>query len=379
MPSPDKELRKSIAVCHILRDMQFLARIVHDIAADQENRVIVSLAVNALTSFMVHESASYIRQSAPEYVELANLVSSDELAASRHSVKLFDGDATGYIGITALFEDGFLEADRKEFIDSIPYVAFRPLGVDLGITFLGGKLIYTTNVLQFNLGLRPGVAYQDDAGPRLIEMARQCSAFASSIGAAAGVTGPGGSFASKFTDDMFRMRDTVANGFYRDLADRGLPIGISASLAAACGMLNILNMMVGMDASDENGPTATKLHFVILWHAIRALEEIRLNFVDLLSSRSKNHLSEALNYSPAALILDNNEKRLRNALVHYGLSKHYPVAQLDVSKPLFGLVETVHPSLDYVSFQSIVYATSARLAEILNRWLNILPTVGRAP
>lgn len=378
VPSPDKVLRKNIAICHIVRDMQFIARIAHDIVADQGNRVTVSLAASALTSFMVYESAGFIRKSASEYQDLADLISSEELTASRHSLKLFDGDEAGYVGITALFEDGFLEADRKEFIESISFAFLRPLGVDLGLTFLNDKLIYTTHALQFNLGLGPGAAYQKNSGQRLMEMARQCSQFATTIGSATGIAGPGGSFAKGFHDDMFHARDTVSNNFYRDLADPALADGLSASLAAISGMLNTLTLMVGLDVSDDNGPTATKLHYVVLWHATRALAEIRLRFGESLNSVSREALDHALDLGPAAVVLRDGENRLRNALVHYGLNKYYPTAQLDVSKPLFGLVETVHPSLEYLEFQRIVYRASAQLAEILNQWLQISPSVGRA-
>lgn len=377
VPSPDKALRKNIAICHIVRDMQFLARIVHDIVADQKNRTTVSLAVSALTSFMVHESAGFIRKGAPEYQDLAELISSGEMTASRHSVKLFDGDETGYVGITALFEDGFLQADREVFIESIKLASLQPLGVDLGLTFLGDRLIYTTNALQFNLGLGPGAAYQKDSEQRLMEMARQCSQFATSIGSASGVTGPGGSFAGNFNDDMFHARDTVASNFYADLADPALTDGLSASLAAICGMLNTLTTMIGLDISDDNGPTATKLHFVVLWHAIRALVEIRQNLGESLNSASREALDQVLKLGPAAAVLSDGDSRLRNALVHYGLSKHYPTAQLSASKPLFGLVETVYPSLDYFEFQNIVYGASSQLAEVLHQWLQISPSVGR--
>ncbi|MCO1659391.1 hypothetical protein [Pseudonocardia humida] len=378
MSSPDKVLRKKIAICHIVRDMQFLSRVAYDIVANQNNRVIVSLATNALTSFMVYESARFIRGSAPEYLDLANVVLSEELTASRHSVKLFDGDEAGYVGVSALFEDGFLQADREAFIESIGFAPLRAFGVDLGLTFLGGKLIYTTNALQFNLGLGPGAAYQKDSGQRLMEMARQCSQFATSIGSATGITGPGGSFVGRFDDSMFCARDTVASTFYVDLADPALADGLSASLAAICGMLNTLTLMIGLDTSIDNGPTVTKLHFVVLWHGVRALAEIQAKFGEFLSPASKAALNQALNLGSAAVVLTDGDNRLRNALVHYGLNRHYPVAQLDPSRPLFGLVETVYPSLDYFEFQKIVYDATSRLAEVLNQWLQISPTIGRA-
>ncbi len=80
-----------------------------------------------------------------------------------------------------MFEEGFLVEDKSHFIESIRLEVARPLGVDVGLTFMGPDLIYTTQALQFNLGLDPGSAYESDIGARMHEMARQVAAFATSI------------------------------------------------------------------------------------------------------------------------------------------------------------------------------------------------------
>ncbi len=84
-----------------------------------------------------------------------------------------------------------------------------------------------------------------------------------------------------------------------------------------------------------------------------------------------------MDHGSAGAILDDGERRLRNALVHYGLNKFIPVARLDVQQPLSGLVETIYPNLTFHEFQEIVYERVERVADILNRWLDVSPTVGR--
>jgi hypothetical protein len=361
-----KTLRRAISLAHIVRDMQFVRRLIEDSLDESSRKIPAMYAYMPFVAIMVYEAAAYLKKLGTKYHSLYDLIDSPQLAGSRHSSKLFDGYADGFDGVNAFFEAGVLSADRQYFIDSIRFRSLRFLGTDLGITAYGNVPVYTTHSVQFTLGIDPRLVKRDNMSAALFDLSRQCAQFADLVSMNTEWSGP--SFIRGLNLDGFSFDDVVAAAYYERAFDECLPDGATASLTVMQTTLNTLNTLISLDTCEKSRATVCKLHFIMARHVSAALSQIRERFADQLSDTSMELLHQALAEDPAAEILQRSSNMARNALIHYGLTKDFPDSELDVDRPLFGIVESAHPNLGYANFSRMTLEQSRRLSEILNKW-----------
>ena len=364
--STAREVRQAIATSHIIADMAFLRRFGEDLRGRQQETAVPVMSFTSYIFLLVHESARYIRRLGPEYAMLTEVVHAAQIEAGRHSIKIFDDTERGYAGVTEFFESGVIPAERRYFIDKVRFKLGGLLGNDLGIYTYDGKVISTTHTLQFSWGLQPGTREAQEWGPMLFEASRQCGQYVAAI--ADNVDWRGPSFLNALDLAKIKNRDTVAAKYYKRSFDQIITEGLSATLTAVMANLNVLNSLISLDHLGQSAPTISKLHYITLRHATRALQEVRSRYHSSLSDYSLEQLSHALDNDPAREVTQADDPGLRNSLLHYGISKRTPVDKLSVSRPLYGLVETFFPNLTFETFRQMVLAQSERLSAILNTW-----------
>jgi hypothetical protein len=291
------------------------------------------------------------------------------LAASRHSTKLFNDTQKSHLELLADFTESaasdrswFLQTNRAPGLVRILVRLGFPIN-DTSVLLYGGRLLCTSQSINFHAGLRPGA---DGAETR--DRASELASYLSGLCGAVSEAWSGDDYLR-----FWRTNDAVAwdaqyEKLYRAMFP-ALPLAEGIALSAVRADLFLLQLMRELvPASDPLAPATFKFRFAGVWQIIETLRAIAKPGTTFnLTAQMRNDLDVLLGSDHLAVMRTSGARSLRNVLVHYGLGRLDP-ARLNWLDPLLGLPELLLEGRSWGAVDQIVEQQIARLSDLIDSW-----------
>lgn len=362
-------IEHQVALSLVFGDMAFARRYIDGILAraSEENAHVLSFGMTRYLPLYVHEAHKAVTVVSPELAAMLAVDNADIVERSRHTVKLFDdtGPAGGVTGITAKL-DNIAGVHRDYFLDNTWFPPARFLETDMAVYHYRRRLIATTATAAFHLGLPPELIKDDAAmAQALVSLSSGLARYVSDFAGASDWQGP--SFMNVADLRAVKDQDIRSATFYAGLFDPSLPDQALAALVAFQCSMNFLVLVLAEDPNPASTEPVFKLKLVTLYHVLSSLAKFKAAFGTSLAPTSGNMLDAILDHPGTALLTDGSTKGLRNTLMHY-LPRGPAIARLDLSRPLYGLVEAHCPGLDFAGMAKSVDEHASFVAALLNEW-----------
>ncbi|MFD6995052.1 hypothetical protein ACFWA5_01960 [Streptomyces mirabilis] len=363
--SASASLKHEIATRLIESDLMFSRRFLGSVLADQRNSVIPVFCMNNYLSLFIYESHRTLKVIDPQRAALLAYSYEDVIEKARHSVKLFDGSKVGHAGVLSDFT-AIIAAGREKFLNNTWFPPARVLETDLGEWRYRGRLVTTTQVASFFMGI-PTIAMSDipAIGRTLMAVAETQAHFVDQV--TESLPWDGSSFMTTMSFGELKSRDRRSERYFKRLFDPALSDELTASLSAFQCSLNFLDVMLSADQSAASAETMLKLRFITLYHVLSSLTELKAEYGSKLSSASLGLLDAILSHQSSVTIMHANGRGFRNTLVHYTPEERI-VPQLSLSLPYYGLVEKYYPAHDFPTLSQELGEHTTRVATLLDEW-----------
>lgn len=245
-------------------------------------------------------------------------------SAARMSGKYFDDSKRSLSHIFNHFE-AMTSQNRDMFFPAgrLGGEEFDYLRTDLAVLLLDDTPVLTNITGYFAAGLPPdGPLDTDVIGPQIHRLAQGIGSTIGVLGVDTAHTGP-----LNADNERFRWQDADTRAALPELfagefdphAATGL-LAISTSAAAT-------EILARSDCCVECHVAVLKHRLVVAYHAIRSLQILQRDMP--LGPEAQQIVSAVLESSPARTLLSDGYRRLRNGLVHYGLTDVPLPSQLD--------------------------------------------------
>ena len=363
--SASASLKHDIANRLIESDLMFSRRFLGSLLADQRNAVIPVFCMNNYLSLFIFESHRTLKVIDPQRAALLAYNYEAVIEKARHSVKLFDGSKVGHAGVLGDFA-AIIAASRERFLNNTWFPPARVLETDLGEWRYRGRLVSTTQVASFFMGM-PTMAVTDlpVIGPKLSALAETQARYVDQV--ADSLPWQGSSFMDDMSFGELNNRDRRSERYFRRLFDPALSDELTASLSAFQCSLNVLDVMLSTDQSAASAETVFKLRFITLYHVISSLTELRAEYGSKLGSASLGFLDAILSHQASVTIMHADGRGFRNTLVHY-TPEEQVVTQLSLTLPYYGLVEAYYPVYDFPTLSQELSEHTTRVSALLDEW-----------
>jgi hypothetical protein len=358
-----------VALNLVFGDMSFARRYIDGliVRANEEQAHVLSFGMMRYLSLYVHESHKAVTTVSPELAGMLAVDNADVIERSRHTVKLFDdtGQVGGAVGVTTQF-DAIAGVHRDYFLDNTWFPPAKILETDMAVYHYRRRLIATTATMAFHLGLPPElIKDRESMGQALLSLSEGLARYINSFAKAVDWQGP--SFMNVADLRAVKNKDSRSNKFYAGRFDPSLSDQAKAALVAFQCSMNFLALVLADDPNPASAGPVFKLKLVTLYHVLSSLAKFKAAFGVSLTRASSSVLHAILDHPRTALLTDADKKGLRNTLMHY-IPRGPAVAQLDLSRPLYGLVEAYYPSLDFGDMAKLVDGHTTFVAESLDEW-----------
>ncbi|QQM41527.1 hypothetical protein [Streptomyces liliifuscus] len=363
--SASTSLKHEIANRLIESDLMFSRRFLEGGLTDQGNTVIPTFCMNNYLSLFIYESHRTLKVIDPQRAALLAYNHEAVIEKARHSVKMFDGSKAGHVGVLGEFS-GIIDAGREKYLNNTWFPPARVLETDLGEWRYRGRLVSTTQVASFFMGI-PTMAVSDipAIGQVLLAVAETQARYIDQV--TRSLPWHGSSFMAAMSFSELKSRDRRSERYFKHLFDAALSDELAASLSAFQCSLNFLDVMVAADQNAASAETIFKLRFITLYHVLSSLTELKAEYGSKLDNASLSFLDTILTHRASAVIMHTDGRGFRNTLVHYTPEKRV-VAQLSLSASYYGLVEAYYPAYDFPTLSQEVSDHTTRVATLLNEW-----------
>lgn len=326
------------------------------------------LALLGHSARVVHEGSRTVRSpnqnvGVPEAARRLTGQFEDVIARSRNGGKFLDDKRKSFEDLRADMR-AFYDAHHMEFIGRAVWFAPWPER-DLGIfTGPGGRVLGTTVALHFRAGLGSETRISD-AGPALMSLARE-------QGAALAIFSTLGGDESTPTATMdynglreLGHRDCRALEYLDDRYEPSMDIATKLILLMVEGEVNTIDVL--LPVGDSTHPEAIfRARLISLFHSVRALDAI---LTSQARAESKGALGvRALLSDPSTrrLLGDPGVRKVRNRCMHYEIADR--AIQLEVTRPMFGIVESLCPDSSFDELNTRLRVLTRRLSDALHHW-----------
>ena len=358
-------LKHEIANRLIESDLMFSRRFLESVLTDRENAVIPIFCMNNYLSLFICESHRTLKVIDPQRAALLAYNYEAVIEKARNSVKLFDGSKVGHAGVLSEFT-GIIANNRGRFLNNTWFPPARVLETDLGEWRYRGRLVSTTQVACFFMGIS-SIAVSDvpNIGQNYSAIARSQAEYIDQATRSLSWHGP--SFMAAMSFSELKSRDRRSERYFKRLFDVALSDELTASLSTFQCSLNFLDVMVAADQNAASAETIFKLRFISLYHVLSSLTELKAKYGSKLNSASLGFLDAILRHQMSTTIKHADGRGFRNTLVHYTPEERV-VAQLSLRASYYGLVEAYYPAYDFPTFSREVGEHTTRVAALLDEW-----------
>jgi hypothetical protein len=363
--SPDP--KRLIELNAVMADALWVCRLTMGLMHSPQNlSVATSFGTFNYLSLFRQESLKYLGQYWPDLAALLPQVTTDELENSRNTLKLFDVHEN-VDGVIEHFIDNIVAPHSQHFLGNTWLPLARPLEKDLGITFYGDRIIYTTQSAAFILGVAPQMLLTPTGGEHLKAASIRYGEHFGGFWDHESKLGP--SFVDRLDAKQVKMRDVRAAGYYGSHFNGSSTPDINALLFVFLSALNFLDVMLKLDDLPESRQTVLKMQFITLYHVKSSLKKLRSRRAADLSRQSLDFIHEVVSDMTLDSITSGTSRYLRNTLIHYGIHPSVQASELDPALPCYGLIEKYLPGQNYTSLSAIVTEQIARVAKIFSVWV----------
>jgi len=314
------------------------------------------------SALVVHEAVAYQKRHDLS-AGLAVGLHGPAIAQSRHSVKLFDDTRRGLDGVEEHI-DLLMAAHSKEFLGNARFGFARRWETDLGVFTYDGDVIATTHYAHFNFGVEPERPLNEEFGNYLGDIGYQYGNAVRML--AAGEPFGSGSFVGVLDLRRISEGDYRSHDYYSERFDREMSDGVTAALVGFQATLNVVDRLLGLDASAASAGPLTKFRTVTLYHVLSGLCILRASG-RTHDKRSGEYLDHLLSEERAAWLEAPSTKTVRNTLVHYG-TNGLVQARLDPERPMAGVIEASNSDQTFESYAPMLEQWSAECAALMNEW-----------
>jgi hypothetical protein len=361
------DLKRSVELRLIANDLIFARRFLDDFVRNQKQNIVPFFCFNNYLSLFIHESHKTLKRIEPQLAASLELENSPIIERARHTVKLFDDNNMKLSGVSERFSERIIPDHRRYFIGKIWFPPARIFGKDLGLYYLGDRIISTSHVTSFYLGISAESFEDMDLLGRLMHsVAVDQGKYVAALTDAWPWQGPSpmGAFASA----EIRSLDVKSHEYYARAFSGQFDPGVTAALTALQSSMNFLTWVLAADTSSASHATTTKLKFITLYHALSSLKKLRTESGTAFTAESGRLLDTILDHETSGIIMNDDARGFRNTLMHYGLDSRLDVARLSLDLPLCGLVEAYYPNHNFSQLSRAVNEHTERVAGLLNEW-----------
>jgi hypothetical protein len=363
----DPEIKRLIELNAVMADALWVCRLTMGLLRSPKNlSVAASFSVFNYWSLFRQESLKYLGESWPDIAVLLPQPTTDELANSRNTIKLFDVHEN-VDGVIEHFVDNIAALHSQHFLGNTWLPLARRLEKDLGITFYGDRIIYTTQSAAFILGIAPQILLTPTGGEYLKATSILYGEHFGWFWDHESELGP--SFVDRLDAKQVKMRDVRATRYYGSHFNGSNTPDINALLFLFLSVLNFLDVMLRLDDLPESRQTVLKMQFITLYHVKSSLKKLRNRRVADLSRQSLDFIHEVISDATLDAVTSGTSRYLRNTLIHYGIHASVQSSDLDPALPCYGLIERYLPGHDYASLSAVVTDQIARVAKIFSAWV----------
>ncbi|BAG20673.1 hypothetical protein SGR_3844 [Streptomyces griseus subsp. griseus NBRC 13350] len=365
------DIRDKVIHQGIANDAAWVGRL----AADFENNEldecigVASFCVMPYIALFVHESYAKLASIDPA---LAGLLSGDFqaiVARSRHSLKLFEDTKRRIPGQLEYFRDEIFTAHANYFTGNVSS-DFRHLETDLGLFFYASRLVSTSHVANFHLGISPRETLAM-TGQEMMNFSEQYGRYFGYLGAQVPVEG-GATFFSRM--DPRKMgevgNDVHSTAYYANVFDSPENLDLNALLTVFRCMVNFASTALSSSGSEGVVDyTEFKIKFLTVYQVLASLEVLRSDSEYSLTSRSDRALQGILDAPAARAVMDRSARPFRNTLMHYNLDRRLDLSKVDLASPVFNLASAYYPDCrDFGDLVDMIEMVLVQTSAAIDDW-----------
>lgn len=325
----------------------------------------VSLSVFNYLSLFRFESLKYLHEVHPDFAALLPQPTTDELERSRNTIKFFDVHEH-VDGVIDYFTNDIRAVHERHFLNAADSPLAQAVRTDLGLTYYGNRIIYTTHGTAFTSGISSSTLLGSDEHYVKDTAERYGQHFGAFYYDRTQELGP--SFTDKLNVNLISSEDIRAERYYERHFNGSATPGINALLCVFLASLNFLDSMVRLDDLPESRQTILKMQYITLYHVTSSLKKLRSSHAPDLSQRSLDYIDQIVSDSTLGTITGGSSRILRNTFIHYGLHPEVQDGELNPCIVGYGLIEKYLPGHDYASLSEAVTGQIERIAEVFNEW-----------
>jgi hypothetical protein len=281
-------------------------------------------------------------------------------ARIRHLAKLLDNRSKSYREVLSDLASE-LEIHHENLTgNSIPMARWPEK--DLGLFYLEGAIIGATIPISYRLGLHPAPS-ASISNPELRSAAEE---WGGSLAVLSAMTlDPRAPVPTLDLSTIeISYRDRLASKYLPTRFEQQFPQEVALLLLLLEGDLNTSRLLLPRMSSGHEGPVF-RAQLITIYHCLRALRQICAGF-SALDTPSLRNLRSLLVDESVVRLLSPQGTKIRNRSVHYEMSD--PTIILDLSKPMYGLVEAVFPDRTWETLNADVLEVTSRAAQLLADW-----------
>jgi len=342
---------QEVALRGILDDSRFGLRVMLDSQRRGRFGVAPMMAVMPLLALTLHEIRRWMRVNEPSIVLLAD--DAGMVESLRNSTKWFDADRSD-VAASLLAFDAIVGAQNSRFLGNAHFKWARRLEGDVGVFKYSGTPYLTTHGMAYAIERDPTVTFED-LGPRMRALGASLSSSAVLLLRTTELADTS-SFISSLEGWKLGERNPRSEKYYGNA--RGLSLPMSGYLHAVWTQL-AFSRMLSFTPLDEDKPTALKYRIIILGHALTALSRLE---------KDGEPVARRLLVDRPVFASGEGYRQLRNVLVHFTPHSGMSPDALDLSLPLFGLLEH-HLGVDIETATVMIDGTTAALHQAMGKAL----------
>lgn len=368
----DTALRRAVEVRLVASDVRWAWCFANDCTSYPDASSTPLQCIISYLSLIIYESRNYLETVDPTFGQSLALGNADIIEQSRHRTKMFDDTHLGMDGVVEFFSDQLIAAHKTFFIDRVRLPLAKSWKTDLTLGDYDGRQIATSHTMHFGMGT-PMDMLAGDYREVLVSTGRDMGQYLRQLTDYLRQMFPemkwgGHSFLSQIDGRKLTLRDVRSAKYYQSCFGGQLSLGLLASLDTFRCAVNSIDVMISEDVSAEAADALFKIRFITLYHLLSGLKQLRSEHAASLSAIELGRLDELLEHQDSEVFELPGSRPLRNTLIHYGLSRKCPTADLDLGSPLCGLSDVYLPGIGFNVLANRLLDHTRRVSQSLNEW-----------
>lgn len=348
-------------------DAQFVGQFVSSFGSSAPDvGSVATFCTIGFLSLFAYESHARLRELDPQLASAMQVTpdTSDVMARSRHSLKLFEDTRRGIEGQLQYFGRTIIPSHERNFIGGVRVPFLRVLARDLGIYYYDGRAIASTHSASFVVGLNPESLFRGGFA-QISKIAEEYGRYFAAWGAehSEGAT----SFITAMNPDLVRDKDVRSSSEYATRFNGCRTPQLNALLGVFAALLNTADRLFVLDKSSESKQTLLKMRYLSVYQVLRSLKRLLEERQTELSRQSMVYVESMINNRSAKLVFGPGSRAFRNSLMHYRPDRRIDLARLSLDETHYGLIQLCY-SMDVAAFEEALSSLISEAALTMHAW-----------